>query len=114
MQPNSIYAKTAKGILEVKNKTIRLSRELGLLFLAVDGKTPASGLGAKAGMANDVLRAAVEKLVADGYIKLFAEQPAAGSSSDDDLDFDLDFTSPAKVAKLNQEAEERAQAEAEF
>ena len=48
-------------------------------------------------------------LVADGYIKLVAEQPAA-STGDDDLD--LDFTSPAKVAKLNQEAEERAKAEA--
>ena len=38
MHPDTIYTKTAKGVLEVKNKTIRLPRELGLIFLAVDGK----------------------------------------------------------------------------
>ena len=108
MQPQSIYAKTAKGILEVKNKTIRLTRELGLVFLAVDGKTPVSELGAKSALPADALAGAIEKLVAGGYLKLIAEQPAA-DGSDDDLD--LDFTSPAKVAKLNQEVEERAKAE---
>jgi hypothetical protein len=38
MHPHTILTKTAKGVLEVKNKTIRLPRELGLVFLAVDGK----------------------------------------------------------------------------
>ena len=75
MQPNSIYAKTAKGILEVKNKTIKLSRELGLVFLAVDGKTPLGELGTRAQLDANALAAAMEKLVADGYIKLIAAQP---------------------------------------
>ena len=109
MQPHSIYAKTAKGILEVKNKTIRLTRELGLLFLAVDGKTPASELPGRCGLADAALSDAVDKLLADGYIKLVAEQAASATESEE---FDLDFTSPVKVAKLNQEAEERAKSEA--
>ena len=112
MLPQTIYTKTAKGVLEVKNKTIRLPRELGLLFLAVDGKSRVTDLAEKSGLAEEQLPAALEKLVADGYIKIFAAtQAPSGAAGAEDLD--LDFTSPAKVALLNTEAESRAKAEAE-
>ena len=48
MHPHTLFSKTAKGVLEVKNRTIRLPRALGLVFLAVDGKTRVAELPEKA------------------------------------------------------------------
>src|SRR5476649_1824257 len=112
MHPQTIYTKTTKGVLEVKTKTIRLPRALGLLFLAVDGKSKVADLATKSGVAEAGIPAALEKLVADGYIRILVEAPAAGGTAGAE-DLDLDFTSPAKVALLNTEAEQRAKAEAE-
>ena len=114
MHPKTIFSKTAKGVLEVKNKTISLPRELGLVFLAVDGKSPVADLPQKARMDPDPLSHALEKLLADGYIKVVYEAPAAGKAAAPaaaEME-DLDFTSPAKVAELNSEAGLRAKAEA--
>ena len=108
MLPNTIYTKTAKGILEVKSKTIRLSRDLGLIFLAVDGKTPLPALLGKTGLRDEELQDGIDKLLANGYLAVFTP-PAA---DDDNEEWNLDFSSPAKVAKLNQEAGERARTEA--
>ena len=63
-------------------------------------------------MEESALLPALEKLLADGYIKIFyeppeARQPAAAGDSD------LDFTLPQAVAQLSSEAETRAKAEAE-
>lgn len=69
MRPETIYTKTAKGVLEVKNKTIRLTRELGMVFLAVDGKARVADLGNKSGVPDAVIAAALKKLIADGYVK---------------------------------------------
>src|ERR1700710_714924 len=103
MHPQTIFTKTAKGVLEVKNKTIRLPRELGLVFLAVDGKTKVADLSAKSGLDQAQIEPALEKLVTEGYIKVFSDAPAPGSAAGTE-DLDLDFTSPAKVALLNTEA----------
>ena len=96
MHPQTIYTKTAKGVLEVKNKTLRLSRELALAFLAVDGKSPARDIAAKAGIADNEAAAVFDKLVADGYIKVFTETAAPAAVSED-LDLDLD----RKSTRLN-------------
>ena len=89
MHPQTIYTKTAKGVLEVKNKTLRLPRELGLVFLTVDGKTKVADLAKKAGLTEAEIPPALEKLLAERYITVFAEAPAAGNTAGDD-DFDLD------------------------
>ena len=34
----TVYTKTAKGILEIRNKSIKLAKELNAVFLAVDGR----------------------------------------------------------------------------
>ena len=99
MHPKTIFTKTAKGVLEVKNKTIRLPRELGLVFLAVDGKSAVGSLPEKAKISEEALDQALEKLQADGYIKIFYQPPEAGQAAS--VDLDLDFTSPAHLAQLN-------------
>ena len=96
MHPDTIYTKTAKGVLEVKNKTIRLPRELGLIFLAVDGKAKVGELAQKTGMDDAAVDAALTKLVADGYIKVFLAG-GSGAAEDDEFDLDLD----RKSTRLN-------------
>lgn len=111
MTPQSIFTKTAKGVQEVKNRTIRLSRDLALVFLAVDGKTTVAELPKKTSFDEATVLRTIEKLAADGYIKIFQEQSADKTATDGDA-LDLDFTSPVAIAKLNVEATTRAQAEA--
>src|SRR5258706_9418208 len=111
MHPQTVFTKTAKGVLEVKNRTIRLPRHLGLVFLVVDGKSPVSELPRKARLDEETVTQALEKLVADDYIKVFYAPPATGEAAP--AADDLDFTSPEKVAQLNREAEQRAKAEAD-
>ena len=111
MDPRVIYTKTAKGVSEIKSRTIRLPRDLGLVFLGVDGKTTTADLVTKSGLPQAQVYSALERLFTEDYIKpLQAPSPAARSV--DDSGTDLDFTSPEAVAKLNAEAEARAKAEA--
>ncbi len=72
MHPQTIFTKTAKGVLEVKNKTVKLPRDLGLAFLAIDGKSTLAELVQKSRMPEDKFSEAVDKLIADGYIKIFS------------------------------------------
>jgi hypothetical protein len=123
IHPKTIYSKTPKGVLEIKNKTSKLPREAGMVFLAVDGKSTAADLQRKSGMEERKLHDTLEKLAADGFIRVFtAPEPpkgtsastvAAGSVPGPGVEDDLDFTSPAAMSKLNAEATSRAKAEAD-
>lgn len=118
IHPRTIYTKTPKGVMEVKNKTAKLPRDVGLVFLSVDGKSTVADLARKAGMEEKKLHEVLEKLTTDGFVRVFsspdtakpagAAVPAPAAVSDD-----LDFTSPAAMAKLNVEASVRTKAEAE-
>lgn len=109
--PQTVFTKTAKGILEIRNKTVKLSRELGLIFLSVDGKTTVGDLLPRSGMTAPQLHHALNTLVADGYIKVVSHPSQAGAGAGGEID--LDFTSPQAMAKLNMEAASRALAEAD-
>ncbi len=117
MSNNTVYTKTAKGVLEVKNKTVRLPRDLGLLFLAIDGKSTIADLVQKTGVPEDKLILALNKMVANGHLKAVDSAPSAPTAANkpaaDTEELDLDFTSPVTAAKLSAEAETRAKAEAQ-
>jgi hypothetical protein len=123
IDPKTIYSKTPKGVLEIKNKTAKLPRDAGMVFLAVDGKSTAANLLRKSGMEERKLHEILEKLTADGFIRVFSVQetakpaaaattaigPVPGPGAEDDLD----FTSPTAMSKLNAEAVTRSKAEAD-
>ena len=119
----TIYSKTPKGVLEIKNKTSKLPRDAGMVFLAVDGKSTAANLLKKSGMEERKLHEILEKLTADGFIRVVsAPEPAkpavpaatlAGTIPGPGAEDDLDFTSPTAMSKLNAEAETRSKAEAD-
>src|SRR6185369_12668896 len=114
MHAETIYTKTTKGVLAVKNKTTRMPRDLSMVFLAVDGKSTLAELAKKSGLAEGAIPAALKRLISDGYVKIFADgATASGATAKDDDGFDLDFTLPGGVAMLNSEAEQRAKAEIE-
>lgn len=123
IHPKTIYSKTPKGVLELKNKTSKLSRDAGMVFLAVDGKSTAADLLRKSGLEERRLHATLEKLAADGFIRVFTVSepaksaapatPTVGPVPGPGAEDDLDFTSPAAMSKLNAEANSRAKAEAD-
>ena len=122
MHPLTIYTKTAKGVLEIRNKTIKLARDLSQVFLLVDGKSTVTDFLKKdSRLEEGPFQEALTKLEADGYIKVFSSPAPAVSApakaiaprAHKEEGLDLDFTSPDVVAKLNAEASARARAEAE-
>src|SRR6187402_3171070 len=119
MHPETIYTKTTKGVLAVKNKTALLPRDLSMVFLAVDGKSTVAELAKKSGLSEGAIPAALKRLISDGYVRISADgaiangvpaigTPANGTTAngatangatasgatakDDDDGFDLDFT----------------------
>src|SRR6185295_11373931 len=100
----TIYTKTAKGILEVKNKSVKLPRELGLIFLSVDGKASVGDLQPRSGMTPAQLQHALNTLVTDGYIKVVGQGVPQPAANDDNVD----FTQKQVVASVNAEAASHA------
>jgi len=110
--PETVYTKTAKGILEIRNKSVKLPRELGLVFLSVDGKSSVADLLPRSGMTAPHLQHAINTLVADGYIKAVSGPARAAPGPAGDAG-DLDFTSAEAMTKLNMEAASHALAVAD-
>src|SRR5688572_22385311 len=107
--PETIFTKTAKGILEVKNKSVKLPRELGLIFLSVDGKASVGDLQPRSGMTPAQLQHALNTLVTDGYIKIVAHGGPQAVVDDDNVD----FTQKQVIATVNAEAASHALAAAD-
>jgi hypothetical protein len=66
----SVYAKTAKGVREIKEQKVRLPLELGLVFLSVDGQATTADLLPISGMTPEELEDALQALVEQGYIEV--------------------------------------------
>jgi len=83
MNPQTIFAKTSKGVLGVRNTPTRLPATLGAVFFAVNGRSSVSILGQTLGMDESSLLLALRRLVVAGYIRIFyAPREAEGSSLD--------------------------------
>ena len=97
MDKESLFSKTGKGLLEIKSKSNRLSREHVRVLTLVDGKAKFSDLAAQTRMPEPDLRRIVTQLCDGGFIKeLIATGSNAGPRSsagdgaapeEDDLDF---------------------------
>ena len=105
----SVYTKTAKGILEVKNKAVKVPRELTLVLLAIDGKSSIGELQPRSGMTAPQFHHAIGNLVADGYIKVVSPARETTAAHDDEVD----FIPQQALTALNMEAASHALAAAE-
>src|SRR6202521_5657069 len=111
MDRTTVFSKTGKGLLEIKNKSNRLSKDQFRVLNLVDGKATLDDLVEKGRITEVELRKVLSALSEGGFIKEFTHPnavtdygsgtippvPPSGSYVDD-----LDFTQilgPAKPAK---------------
>jgi hypothetical protein len=112
MDQKIVYSKTGKGVLEIKNKAGKLSRELAKVLSQVDGKSAVADLIAKSKLAEANLARCLKQLEDGGYIKEFASlsgvMSSASTSSASSYVDDLDFTttlSPGKRVYSNAQSD---------
>ncbi len=104
MDKKTIYSKTGKGVLEIKNKAGKLSKDLIKVLTLIDGKSNMADLLAKAKFDDAEMDKAITQLSAGGYIKEFSNTSTGVSSGGSDpgggsyVD-DLDFTSSLTSSK---------------
>jgi hypothetical protein len=68
IRSDTVYTKTAKGLLELNRKPATLPRGLSAVFLSVDGKATVTDLRARCGLRDEELDHALETLLSNGYI----------------------------------------------
>jgi len=102
LDKKTIYSKTGKGVLEIKNKAGKLSKDLVKVLTLIDGKSNMADLLAKAKFDDAEMDKAITQLAAGGYIKEFSNTStgvssggsgSGGGSYVDDLDFTSSLTS---------------------
>jgi len=106
MNRTAVFSKTGKGLLEIKNKANRLSKDQYRVLNLVDGKANLVDLADKAKVSEIEVRKILSGLSDSGYIKEFTNPAGdfAGSTVPPSTSYadDLDFTSilgPAQSAK---------------
>jgi cellobiose-specific phosphotransferase system component IIB len=110
MDKNTIYSKTGKGVLEIKNKAGKLPKDLVRLLSLIDGKSTVADLMAKAKLDLGEINKALGELTTGGYIKEFANTSTGTQGGSGSYVDDLDFTSslsPGKNVYQNAQSEWR-------
>jgi hypothetical protein len=115
LDKKTIYSKTGKGVLEIKNKAGKLSKDLVKVLTIVDGKSTVADLMAKAKFDDAEMDKAITQLSAGGYIKEFANtstgvSPGGGGEAGGYVD-DLDFTSSLTSSSAKSNPYQSAQTE---
>ncbi len=111
MNRTTVFSKTGKGLLEIKNKSNRLSKDQFRVLNLVDGKATLDDLVDKGRITEVELRKVLSALSDGGFIKEFTNPAASGdytsvtippvppsTSYVDDLDF-TQILGPAKPSK---------------
>ena len=111
MDNKTIYSKTGKGVLEIKNKAGKLPKDLVKVLTLIDGKSTVDDLTAKSKLSDAEIGKALGDLTTGGYIKEFTNtstgtQSGGAGSYVDDLDFTSSL-SPGKNVYQNAQSEWR-------
>src|SRR5262247_2667293 len=129
MNKTTVFSKTGKGLLEIKNKSNRLSKDQFRVLNLVDGKATLDDLVDKSRLSEIELRKVLAGLADGGFIKEFTNPAGSAdytsvtippvppsTSYVDDLDF-TQILGPAKPAKpsvyQSAQTEQRQREEAE-
>src|SRR4051812_35687608 len=111
MDKKTIYSKTGKGVLEIKNKAGKLAKDLVKVLTLIDGKCTVDDLISKSKFSDAEMKKALSDLTTAGYIKEFANtstgtKGGGAGSYVDDLDFTSSLT-PTKNVYQNAQSEFR-------
>jgi hypothetical protein len=102
MDRSTVFTKTAKGITQVNQKSASLSKDLMKVLKVIDGKSNLGQIMEKVEMDKGPTEIALNKLVKDGFARIFEtrkEEPDPFAEGDDD---DFDFTAPNKAPAATQ------------
>ncbi len=120
MDKSTTFSKTGKGLLEIKNKSRSLSRELFKLLNLIDGRSGFDDLQEKLGRVPDKeLLLQLRQLSDLGFIKevvvsVLVPPPPGGIAAVDDLDFTSMLGAPRKPGfYTSAQTEQRAREESE-
>jgi hypothetical protein len=110
MTPKTIYTKTGKGMLEMKNKS--LPKDISRVLTLIDGKSNVGSILGKEDKSDEAkIREMLKKLENEGYIRVFSTGPETMFSGD------LDFTKGVVVSEIKadvyNEAKARQQAQSQ-
>src|SRR5687767_1181022 len=96
MDRSTVFTKTAKGITQVNQKSASLSKDLMKVLKVIDGKSNFGQIMDKVEMDKGPLEIALNKLVKDGFARVFEvrKEELDPFASEDDFD----FTAPGKLA----------------
>jgi hypothetical protein len=109
MTPQTVFTKTAKGILEIRNKSTRLPRDLLGVLEIIDGNASVADLQQRSGLGEAQMHHALTTLANDGYAKTVAP-PSAAAERDPAA---VQYESPSELSRLNMELAVHALAGAE-
>ena len=108
MDWNTVYTKTAKGVLQLSNKTLRLPRDVTHVLTLVDGKASIAELLLNSGRLSEAkLYKALDTLTGEGLIKILVTSP------DTEFSHDVHFSDSIQVSELDTQAFFDAKEEAE-
>ena len=98
MNKTTVFSKTGKGLLEIKNKSSRLPKDQVRVLNLVDGKATLGDLVGKSRVTEVELRKILATLSDGGFIKEFADlaanKPTSSAAWSDSSEAEsLDFTS---------------------
>ena len=101
MDKKTIYSKTGKGVLEIKNKAGKLARDLLRVLTLIDGKSTVAELIAKSNFSDVEMDRSLLQLSTGGYIKEFSNTSGSAPSAPLESSYvdDLDFTSSLAPGK---------------
>ena len=101
MDKSTIYSKTGKGVLEIKNKAGKLAKDLLRVLTLIDGKSTVAELIIKSRLGDADMDRSLSQLSTGGYIKEFSNTSgsAPGAPLESSYVDDLDFTSSLAPGK---------------
>ncbi len=101
MDTKTIYSKTGKGVLEIKNKAGKLARDLVKVLTLIDGKSTVADLITKSRLSDAEMDRSLSQLSTGGYIKEFSNTSGSAPSAPLESSYvdDLDFTSSLATGK---------------
>ena len=122
MDRQTVFTKTAKGMMEATGKTSALSRDMRALLKEIDGKATVGDVQAKLGKVPEAkLKEALQVLAKSDFIREFkqpqtaappsgAVPPPRAAEGDMDLDFTMAIpTLSSAVGKAEEEARQKAE-----
>jgi hypothetical protein len=100
MERSTVFTKTAKGITQVNQKSASLSKDLMKVLKVIDGRSNLGQIMEKVEMDKGPTEIVINKLLKDGYARVFEtrKEEADPFAADEAKEDDFDFTAPGKLS----------------